>query len=169
MIFIWCLFDAYLMLIWWLFVTVVFGDFSWLFDVYLIIIIEYYYWWLFDDHSISAPAAGCLVCFISKILCMEQWHILVMSAFPLGILQPASFACYLLKKLRFICNNNLVFHGCFDEPSALPHSAQHPSARGSGPSHHAKSDGILHPDHESLLQWSCLYSPMCSQGSHYRL
>ena len=55
---------------------------------------------------------------------MEQWHILVMSAFPLGILQPVSLACYLLQKLRFICNNNLVFHGCFDEPSALPRSAR---------------------------------------------
>ena len=54
-------------------------------------------------------------------LCMEQWIIWVMAAFPLGILQPAKFACYLLQKLCFICNNNLVFHGCFDEPSALPH------------------------------------------------
>ena len=101
---------SYLMIIWWLFVIV-----WWLFD---------HNYSLFEDYSISAPAAGCLVCFISKSLRMEQWIIWVMAAFPLGLLQPASLACYLLQKLCFICNNNLVFHGCFDEPSALPHSAR---------------------------------------------
>ena len=55
---------------------------------------------------------------------MEQWHVLVMAALPLGISQPASLACYLLQKLRLICNNNLAFHGCFNKPSALPHSAR---------------------------------------------
>ena len=66
-------------------------------------------------------------------------------------------------KLRFICNNSLVFHGCFDPPSSGEHSGpvrkQHFSARGSGSNHHAKSDCILHPDHESLLPWSWIYSP----------
>ena len=102
---------SYSMIIWWLFVII-----WWLF--------HHNYSWLFYDYSISAPAAGCLVCLISKSLRMEQWIIWVMAAFPLGILQPASLACYLLQKLRFICNNNLVFHGCFDEPSALPHYAR---------------------------------------------
>ena len=55
---------------------------------------------------------------------MEQWIMWVMAAFPLGMLQPVSLTCYLLQKLHFICNNNLVFHDCFDEPSALCHSAR---------------------------------------------
>ena len=148
--------------IWWLFVII------WWLVVIIWWLFDHNYSWLFDDYSISAPAAGCLVCFISKSLRMEQWIIWVMAAFPLGILQPASLACYLLQKLRFICNNNLVFHGCFDKPSALPHSARSILLQ-EVPSHHSKSDCILHPYHESLLLLSRVYSAIRSQGVLYRL
>ena len=82
------------MIIWWLFD----GNYS----------------WLFDDYSISEQAASWLVCFISKSLRMEQWHILVMAAFPLGISQ---------QNLRFIIHNNLPSDSGFDPPSTLPRSA----------------------------------------------
>jgi len=45
---------------------------------------------------------------------MEQWHILVMAAFPLGISQ---------QNLRFIMHNNLHSDSGFDPPSTLPRSA----------------------------------------------
>ena len=99
---------------------------------------------------------------------MKQWIIWVMAAFPLGILQPTSLACYLLQKLRFICNNNLVLHGCFDEPSALPHSARS-----------ILLQEVVDPAIAQNLTVSCtqimklfcdgVYSPMRSQGYNYRL
>ena len=152
---------SYLMTILWLFVIM------WcLFD--------HNYSWLFDDCSISAPAAGCLVCFISKSLRMEQWIIMiwVMAAFHLGILQPASLACNPVTCCRSYASSAttiLSFMAVLTSLAPCPTPPQHPSARGSGHSHHAKSDGILHPDHKSFLWWSCEYSPMRSQWCNYRL
>ena len=43
---------------------------------------------------------------------------------------------------------------------------QHLSAQGSWPSHHAKSDAILHTGHKSLSQWVSVFRPIRAQGCH---
>ena len=179
---IWWLFDDYLIndylvIIWWLFDI----DYSWLFDDYLIQIIRDYlmiiwhwlfliirwlfdpnYSWLFDDYLISGPAAGWLVCFIPKSIRMEQLGD--------GSLSPAQItACESRLLPAAEATDQLEPPSCLSwrlRPAERSAPLRPPcfSARGTGPSHHAISDGIQHPAHESRLLWSRVFSPMCYQG-----
>ena len=114
------------------------------------------------DYLVSGPAAGWLFASFPKAF---AWNSLVMAAFRLRKSQPASLACCLLLKLRIS-----------QQPSSLarrhrPAERSDPCClpKGTGPSHHAISDGIPHPAHKSLVQWSRVCSPMCSQGFPFRL
>ena len=115
---IWWLFDSNYL---WLFDDYLRNDYLWLFGDYLMVIFVII-WWLFDFRA-SSKLVGLL--HFQKPSHGTVAHLGDVSLSPghiQAILQPASLTCYLLQKLLFICNNNLVFHGCFDELSALPHS-----------------------------------------------
>ena len=129
---------SYLMIIWWLF------------DDYLMII-----WWLFDDYSILIICDYLMIIW-EMIICdylMIIWFVIIWWLFDFlassklvglihfqkpshgtvahlgdGSLSTGHIAACEQQNLRFICNNNLVFHGCFDEPSALPHWGPTPPA-----------------------------------------
>ena len=91
-------------------------------------------WWLFDDYLMVTIRDYLMI-----IRFPRQQQVVWFASFPKafawnsessGWWQPFPWhfaACesrLLPAKLRFICNNNLVFHGCLDEPSSLPHSAR---------------------------------------------
>jgi len=97
------------------------------------------------DYLVYGPAAGWLFASFPKAF---AWNSLVMAAFRLRKSQPSSLACCLLLKLRIR-----------EQPSSLarrlrPAERSDPCClpKGTGPSHHAISDGIPHPAHESRLR-----------------
>ena len=164
---IWWLFESnYLMIIWWLFDKWLFGDYSMIIWIWLFLIIRWLfdpnYSWLFDDYLISGPAAGWLVCFIPKSIRMEQLGD--------GSLSPAQItACESRLLPAAEATDQLEPPSCLSwrlRPAERSAPLRPPcfSARGTGPSHHAISDGIQHPAHESRLLWSRVFSPMCYQG-----
>ncbi len=124
----------------------------WLFIIILLLFDPNYSW--FDDYLISWPAAGWLVCFTSlhsqmpqhgtawwwqpfaaSFACANHSRLVLLAAEATDQLkQPSCLSCQLRPAERFA--------------SLRPHCF---SARGTGPSHYAKSDGIQHPAHESLL------------------
>ena len=151
---------SYLMIIWWLFVII---------DDYLIIIIRDYLM------IIRFPRQQQVVWFASfpKAFARNSGSSWWWQPFPLAYcslrVSPATCCRSYASSATTILSFMAVSTSLAPCPTEGPLRLQHPSARGRGPSHHAKSDGILHPDHEFLLQWSCVYSPMHSQGCHYRL
>jgi len=94
------------------------------------------------DYLVSGPAAGWLFASFPKAF---AWNSFVMAAFRLRKSQPASLSCCLLLKLRISQQPSSLARRLRpaerSDPCCLP--------KGTGPSHHAISDGIPHPAHES--------------------
>ena len=155
---IWCLFDAYLIVIWWLFDLIwwLFDGYSWLFGDYLIIIIRDYLM------IIRFPRQQQVVWFASVPKAFT-WN-----SGSSGWWQPFPWAyCSLRVSLATCCRSYassattiLSFMAVSTCRALCPALPQHLAARGSAPSHHAKFDGILHPDHKSRLRWTRVFSPI---------